>query len=298
MVPQHPIFDPYGLRLRTHQMSSMEEIVTRLIWTGMTGCCVTGETRIGKTTCIEYLKDRLRTRSGATVPVHIFSVPQRDKPTVLSGYRNLAHSCGLTFARNVRADYLADAVTGYLSDRAHGSSVLVLFVDEMQRLTQEQTKIFAEQHDRLRSFNILLIVVFVGNDQESDRLLKQLEKPSNAHIRGRFFVTRHTYKGLSTKRELSHCLSHYDKHIYPGFGVSTTQFFLPEAFESGWRLAAMTDEIWDVYLEFKNASNLTSWGMQYVSTTIRILLGDMLPSWGVSEANKEMIRSSMKLSGM
>ena len=93
------------------------------------------------------LADQLHTRTGKPIPSHVFTVPPRDKGTIQAIYRNLCISADikLTSSRLRNTDALFEDFFHYLMDMAliTKSKRVLLFVDEMQRLTVDQIEVFA-----------------------------------------------------------------------------------------------------------------------------------------------------------
>lgn len=181
----------------------------------------------------------------------------------------------------------------------HGLNQCLLLVDECQRLSPRQFNVFAELYDRLRSIRRTVLVVFVGNDAETWRLIDAMGTQQYAHIHGRFFLHRLTFRGLRSEQEVRHCLAQYDSMRYPPeSGRTYVEEFLPDAVKSGFRLASVSGLLWRTFREHQKRLRLDSWGMQSFTITANSLLTDFLPRYGIDRLSEEMVEEALRLSGL
>lgn len=104
---EHPILDPLGGIVHTPAMAELEQQFMRWLWTGATGAVVAGPARIGKTTSLDYICSRVRTRDARMIPVFRMTMPKRDQSTVVSVFRQLCWSVELAINNRHTADDLA-----------------------------------------------------------------------------------------------------------------------------------------------------------------------------------------------
>lgn len=296
----HPIFNAEDLHIKTQPMSRMNEIIHQWLWNGATGGLILGPPRSGKTRSVVSLSTELYTRGKSAVPAYYLSMPFRDRQSILSVFRQLCLSVNLRVTSHDVADDLSNRFVNYLYDKAteYHCRDAVLFLDEMQRLVPKQFNAFAEVYDKLIPMGVNLMVVFVGNDQESAELIELIESPKYAHIHGRFFTQGHTFRGLSSKDEINQCLKQYDKLRYPSKGPTYTEFFLPEAVKKGWKLSSLSNDLWRVFREYQKNYHIDSWGMKFFTITTNTLLADFLPSYGVENFDDDMVHESIRISGL
>lgn len=300
---EHPIFSPYQLFVNTPMVNSIEKTVRHLLWTGEIGCLTRGNSRDGKTRSVRELKKRLTDSRGNAVNTHVVSIPRRDQKTVASLFRRLCWSIGVTLKHTANADEMEDMVFNYFMDEMTISkqNQLVLFVDEMQRMSFSQIDSIASFHDRFADEGKVLFVVFVGNHGTSDALVDGIRSHKDKeNISKRFFRHEHIFTGIKTKKDLSYCLKQYDSLRFPDeSGPTYTHFFLSEIVPKRWKLASLTSQIWSLYKsEFAKPYNIESWGMQYFTASIKTLLTHYLPKYGVENQDEieDMIIESIKSS--
>jgi hypothetical protein len=300
-MDNHPLLRPFGIVLDTPAIDALHELATRWLWTGASGAYVLGDSRMGKTTALETLGATLCLRDSRPVPVHMVTVHKRDRPTINSLYRRLNHSAEVHLkSRDVTDDmfsnfltYLLDLVSAYQVDR------VVLLVDEMQRLSVDQFHVFAELYDELKTLKVALMTVFMGNREECQDIVELFRTKTYRQIRGRFFTLHGTFHGLRSRQEVQKCLAQYDERRYPEHsGPTYTEYFLPEAYAKGWRLASLDTLLWSSFREYQQIYNLDSWGMQYFVASVNTLLVDFLPRMGIDALDEALVNTSLALSGL
>ncbi len=296
----HPVFVAEELHIQTQAMKRMSEVVHQWLWNSTTGGLILGTPRSGKTRSVRSLQHGLYTRGKVFVPSYYIGIPPRDKSTITSVFRQLCLGEGLRVTRRDVADDLSDRYISYLYDKSteHNCRDAVLFVDEMQRLVPRQFNAFAEVYDKLTPMGVNLMVVFIGNDQESSDMIKVIQSRKFAHIHGRFFTQGYTFRGLTSKDEIYQCLNQYDKLRYPRKGPTYTAFFLPKAVKKGWKLASISSDLWRVFRVYQKNYDIDSWGMKFFTITVNTLLADFLPAYGVEAFNDKMVHESIRISGL
>jgi hypothetical protein len=297
---EHPLFSRNVFRLETPAMKTLHDTILQWLWTGATGGLITGTARVGKTTAIREVMDQLYTRSNIRIPAYYVSAADRDSKTIRSIFWRLCMGAGMHVSRGETADTLSELYQHYIEDQAveKDCSKAVLAVDEMQSLTLEQFSPFVELYNNLSVVNVDLFVIFVGNEQQCEGLLERIRQPSHAHIHGRFF-TRHTrVLGLTSKDEVHQCLKQYDQLRFPVDGPTYTEYFMPNAFQRGWRLASLSGDVWRIFREYQRSYSIESWGMQYFTSAITTLLTDFLPQYGVDHFDDEVVKECINISGI
>lgn len=298
---EHPVFNPIALHVETPAYKQLYSDLLQWLWTGATGGYVYGQARVGKSRAIQSLFGRLHTRGNIPVPTHQLTVSLRDRPTVVSIFRQLCQSADLKLTNRDVADTLSDRFTHFLADQASqtGSRRVVLFVDEMQRLKIDQLNAFAELYDKLTLIGIGLTVVFIGNDPECWKLIEATSSDRNAHLYGRFFTQGRPFLGLTSESQVRGILTQYDTLRFPEeTGPTYTAFFLPDDVGKGWTFASVSHELWEGFAEYRRQYKIQSWGMQYFTTTVNTLLTDYLPKFGIDRLDEDMIHQCIHVSGL
>ena len=296
----HPLYNPLAYEFETPAITSLHEKLLRWVWLGETGGLISGDARVGKSTAIRYLSNKIYNRQNQTLPTHFFTVPKRDRHTTRAIFCNLCLSAGLKVNKASTSDSLQDDFFSYLLEKfvEFNCFQCLLFVDEAQRLSLEQFEAFSELYDNFVALKLNLIVIFIANKDKFQPILNAIEandtENDESHIYGRFFTEQTEFKGICSKADLSLCLKQYDTLRYPDQGPSFTQFFLPDDFTKGWRLEKIADVYWRCFKEVSKEMRLKHWPMKFFTKATNMLLIDWLPRIGVSNFGEDVALKCIK----
>lgn len=296
-----PLLSPLNPTLKTASASELFQKLTQWLWTGRVGAIVTGPPRVGKTTALETLGRQLRDRRQRPVPVFITAVERLDKPSVKSLNWQLCADAGIATTQRQTSYQLSTSFAHWLLDAADlgGVGQVVLLVDECQRLTPDQFDAFADLYNKLRVKKLLLLTVFVGNDQETGRLADTMSSRAYDHIRGRFFRELLTFRGLKSLIEVRDCLAQYDTMPHPfDTDCNIVQGVLPDARDADFRLASAAPLFWQVFRDYQKRYKLPDWGMESFTIAVNTLLADFLPRYGIENLSEEMVEEAIRISGL
>ncbi len=300
---EHPIFNNSQFFIHTPMITALKNEITRCLWNGISGSAIYGTFRIGKTRALMQIMNQLTNCIGEKIPARYISVAPRDVGTIAGVFKNICHALDFDLKVKATADDMSNLILHHLGELSLTNSTrqVVLIVDELQRLNVSQFEAFAELYDGLVGVGANLFVLFAGNDAASNKLIKSLSEDRYELIRGRFFTQEFRLHGIRTFNELKKCLSQYDTCQFPEGGLSYTQFFLSDVVPGNWKLASLSDLIWEEYREhFMNPLKLRSWPMQYFVAMVRILLTDFLLNYGIEDEEqlRSMIHESIHVSGL
>ena len=297
----HPIFDEDRFYLNTLKIKSLKETILSWIWTGAMGGMIIGYSRTGKSTAIDGLCDQIIWRNGKQIPCVCFRMGDRDVKNITTIFRGLCFKRNLRTKTRLNTDEFANNIIINLAELCHEarSKRIIIFVDEMQFLRPRQFNAFAEIHAGLKDLKVLASVIFIGNDPDCIQLYKQITDTERyRHIFGRFFTRKTRFEGITSREEVEHCLTQYDTLQYPENGPTYTQYFLDDAKRKKWRLASISLDVWSEYNDYVKGANITSWGMQYFTATVRVLLCDTLREHGIDAYDPLMIKNALNMSGV
>ena len=297
----HPIFDPVRFRINTLATIELQNNLTQLVWTGATGASLLGFTRAGKTTAMELNVDKIKARSGHTIPVIRYAVHRRDQHRIRSLLANISAHLDLRYKVRDTAEQLSENLITYLAETAksHHVNQIVMSIDEAQRLAIPQIDLFAELDDRLRKeYSISLLCLFVGNQEQMGRLLDEVYNGENEHIEGRFFRQTFRFRGLRSAQDVAFCLKQYDQLRYPINGPCYTEYFLPDDYASGFRLASLADSIWAGFHSYQKGLDIKDWAMEYFVRAVNTLLTDYLYKYGAKDYCPDMFKNCIEISGL
>ena len=281
--PAHPLRNPLDLAIRTPMMDKIIEHIEEVLFDYDSGTCLLGTHRIGKSTAMQLIAEFLNSRSDRPAYCHYFSADKLEKNTIKQMYEIFCYQENIETKINAKGLALRELIIFRLLDRLilSGADQILLLIDELQRLNTSQLDALASLHDIFRRLDVNLCIVFVGNTAPSLKLIEVTEDPNNRLIYGRFFENQKEIFGIRSKAELRKCLSEFDRLRYPEDGPTYTQYFVRDEAPADWKLASLTDLMWDVYKK-DFASRITdkhrSWGMKYFISTVRTLLTFYLSS--------------------
>lgn len=297
---EHPLFDECQLSLETLALRRLRDEMHRWLWTGATGALIFGTSRGGKTHAARALVDQLYTRTKTRIPAIYVSAGPRDQHTIAALYRDLCDQVHLVTSQRATADQLSATFVQYVADRAAASRGhrVALLVDEVQRLDPRQFNVFAEIYDKLLLLDITVLTAFFASEPGCWDLVKAVEAPKYAHIRGRFFRQGHAFRGLTSQDELRFCLAQYDTLRQRPDGPTYVEFFLPDAVRDGWHVADLSRDLWRTFRQYQREYDFDSWPMGSFVATIGPLLTDFLPRYGVEAIDDNMLDACIRVSGL
>lgn len=269
--------------IMTPMVKALHDVIKQWTWCGLTGGVIAGGARLGKTEAVMSLKDSIASRKGEKIPVFLITISDRDVKTIRSVHRQFARSLGQHYKKYDSSDVISEPVLMCLSDAAilNETRQVVVIVDEAQYLTVKQLSAFAEIHNDLTKAFINASFIFIANEDKFSALAKALLDKENEYLVERFFSHVYLFYGLRNVHEVECCLSEYDSFVVcETNSCSATQYYCPQLYESGWRLAQLATPIWQQYYEdYMLPLNHSSWKMSQFIRMINILLMDYLPRY-------------------
>jgi hypothetical protein len=137
-----------------------------------------------------------------------------------------------------------------------GSGVVLLFCDEAQRLNENEYEWLRDVHEALDRQQIKLFTFLVGQQE----LLAQktgLQIANKTQIVARLMVEEMAFYGVRNADDVATCLLGYDETTYPqGNSWTFTRFYVPQAFDAGYRLANDAYVLWRAFEEAHNKACL------------------------------------------
>ncbi|MFM0758145.1 AAA family ATPase [Paraburkholderia strydomiana] len=252
----HPLVTG-NYRIATPAIEAFYELVMRCLRYRIMGALIYGPSRIGKTRAIEYVRLLLA----------------RDYPKMTTYHAQCEHKPrhaeGPFFANLLEAvgDYDPNAGTNpskrmRLSLRIReaaaraGSGTVLLFCDEAQRYNENEYEWLRDVHDALDRQQIKLFTFLVGQQE----LLAQktaLQIAGKTQIVARLMVEELSFYGIRNAEDVATCLNGYDQTAYPeGSEWTFTRFYIPQAFDSGYRLVSDADTLWQAFEAAHHKANL------------------------------------------
>lgn len=131
-----------------------------------------------------------------------------------------------------------------------GSGTVLLFCDEAQRYNDNEYEWLRNVHDALDRQQIKLFTFLVGQQEI-------LAQKTALQIVARLMVEELAFYGISNVDDVATSLNGYDQTAYPeGSEWNFTSFYLPRAFDAGYRLADDAAVMWQAFEDAHHRASL------------------------------------------
>ncbi len=220
------------------------EQISEQVWLRMPSVYFQSLSRMGKTECaraiVDFLKDEFPERY-----VLFLTVDVTGEENII---QTMVKAMKLETKLKEKLSSLRDAVMNHIICElaSLGDTHFILVVDEMQSLTYKDLQHLQVIQNRLSLSEVQLTTIGFAQEQIKG-LITALHKGRHMALLGRFFSRRVNFVGCTSADWLKATLSAFDKDMeYPrDSGCSYTRFFLPKAFDSGFRLDSLADLIFN-----------------------------------------------------
>jgi hypothetical protein len=217
------------------------------------GGYIYGFSRYGKTTASRFWIPKLLTeRYGKSLAFFRFIYKQHDRFSESLFLSELLGASQHQRERATRKNVMLERISRqYATDaRNQGGHQIVLLVDEAQNMHEAEYQTICNLENEVDQLGCNLTVLSVGSHELTyqHQLFVQTGK---IHLTARYMVRSSRFRGIQNKDELETVLRAYDTLTeWPeGSGNSFTKYFFPTAFDSGFRVANFTEEMWRIFVE-------------------------------------------------
>jgi len=290
LYENHPL-TKNEVAVATPPLKAAYEVIQDVVVHRDSGTCLLAAFRVGKTTAIEAAVLEL-TRTFPNLPVGIAFAKAHDAFTQGVYFSDLLQDFGHAGAlRGTAQEKRLRVLNMFITQaRQFGSDRYLLLVDEGQNWGEAQLTWLRDLANDLQAKQVRLITVTFGQTTEMLALRERLLSRARTDLIGRFLLTPREFHGIRNLEELYETLAAYDdpnQSEYPlQSGISYTEFFMPMAWKSGWRLAKEAGAMWTelrAVAARKNQSQCNI-GMNWIGGAIRNFLFSQLPHDGAGFA--------------
>jgi hypothetical protein len=273
LLGKHPIVER-EYTLPTPMLMAAYAIIRERVWTRRTGIVFYGSPRIGKTKCAEEVR-RLLQMEFPKIHATVAYARRVTRASDAHMFRLILEAFGHVLAARANPDQLFNnAVTDVeLEVTRRKGNQFVLVIDEAQLLNDTDLQQLVVFHNALAARRIKMTTISFAQPEILHRRTALMTAKQNQII-ARFLSEPVQFEGCSGAEDLRKLLESYDEQSdFPeGSGWSYTRFFLPLAFENGFRLKHYAVPIWQA-LE-RAAGTLLEEGVpiEHVCLTIEYLL--------------------------
>ncbi len=276
----HPV-ELHSYKIATRSIELMVNAVRQWIDIQLNGAIIYGTPRVGKSMAIEYVLDDAATLLGLPIPTFLFQM--KDYPSFQERrfYGDLLFAVDYGLADKGDAGLRERRLVEFLLEKAQqsGTNRILQFIDDAQWLREPHYHVLMSIHNALKKKNANLIVILVGQPE----LLAQrnaLIVSGQRQLTARLMANQLCFDAVQSVSDVKRILHGYDSESeYPSkSGWSFTRYFVPYAYEAGWRLSAHASLIWNAYGDIRQEaglSKLTEIVTEPLTTMIDILLRDL-----------------------
>lgn len=281
LCAMHPVVTT-DFQFPTPPLVRAVDLMLHIIASGAPGCAFVAFPRFGKTYAIAYCRHRLP-EVFPTIPIFAFHAHGDTPPNARSFFSDLLKQSGYLPKRGATAPELRDQLVRawWVETLSREASRLILFGDEMQRLSANEFTGLIDVSNDLQKLGVRMTSILFGQPELASRRSTFLAT-HRGDILGRFMSRWCPFDGIASARELREVFACYDDPAqaqYPGeSGYCYTKFFLPQAYERGWRLASCAGLCWELFtaqarsrLEPRFAKKI-SIGMEWVAGAVQYAL--------------------------
>lgn len=274
----------------TPPMDAMIETIGNWIDQRVTGGYIYGPSRFGKSRTVKwYVRAELEARFKGKLPLIVWI----RKDTQVMGEAEfwnmllLAAKYEFVDPRKPKKKSIARFLfSEHLQTLARSSrcNYVVLIIDEAQRLSTDELTWLMGVQNELDNEGIRLTTVQVGS-HVLGYVPDYLARTGYAHVTARFFAQDAAFQGIRSIEGLKYVLNGYDVDSeWPKeSGISFLQFFAPDAFTEGRRLATHASALWEAFSELrppelkkgKLAHIPVELPMKHIAVTVESILKDL-----------------------
>lgn len=289
--------------MTTPPILALANAIARALDENHQGLDVVGSGRIGKSFSQHWLLGRDWYKGGPVATLCV-RVPRHTKTTdsyiyslVLFAGKMKASSLATSLDRLQRLCELLENLCVIAQ-----SSTVVLLVDEAQRLFAAELDDFITIVNEAEGRDIDVFVVFFRQRDVSGVELELAKEHVTSHVKGRFKLAKHFFHGLRGEDEVYYVFDRYDhKTEWPvGSGITYTQYFAPQAFAKGWRLATHTKQVLEAVEVARTTHGLApgqEWPMKTFEGFVRHVLTVIAARPNFEGLTSEHIEEALEVSG-
>lgn len=273
MLKEHPIIAK-DYTLLTPMIKATYSLVRERVWTRRTGAFLYARPRMGKTRCATVLQ-RLLLLEFRDIHVMRLSADQRRSATDIGLLSDIFEAEGLSVKGRPTYKQMLSRLLVHIktSVSARAGRQFVLLIDEMQMLSEADLRLLLVLHNRLEMADVSMTTL--GFAQPEILEMRSALITSKAfNLIARFLSEPIPFDGCAGREDLATILVAYDdEKRYPeNTDWTYTRFFVPEAFEAGFRLKDCADRIWQVLIGAAKPLGTDTVPMEHLTRTIEYLL--------------------------
>jgi hypothetical protein len=241
IIRNHPLMTKDVL-LPTQPIDELFLAIRRVVILRETGCCFTGHSGVGKSCALDVVEAMLRSEiPGLCVVKHVTHSQQ--VPSIRAFFKHFLTTIKHSQLRGETYD-LRQRLVNWLVDegRLSGLNMVVLLIDEAQVMTIQDFNFLKDVFNDLNKDGVQLVSILMAQSPDFSEVINILKRERRLDLIGRFAMRILPFRAYNCAVDLEQILQKIDETVYPeGSGITWTEFFFPEAFRSGFRLACQLE---------------------------------------------------------
>lgn len=272
LIDEHPLIQKSYL-LITPSIKRVYALIRERVWMRRTGTFMFARPRMGKSTCASAVRDSLKAEFPKLF-VLLFSADKR-KQSDSGLIIDILKSDSLTIGSRPTYKELFNRLLTHIETSVANrkGTQFVLMIDEMQLLSEADLNVLLVLHNRLELKSIKMTTIgFAQTDIQHVR--SALHATQSHNLLARFLSEPIPFDGCATREDLEEILYAYDedKRFPENSDYTYTRFFLPLAYENGFRLRKFANPIWSALKKSSLSLGENSLPMEHLFRTIEYLL--------------------------
>ncbi|WP_040787880.1 ATP-binding protein [Massilia niastensis] len=276
---RHPL-STRTYRVATTAIEQCWLLVSKCLQYRIPSALVYGESRLGKTYAIEYLRMLIHRELPCVPTFHVqaeYKVSRSEGAFFSSLLRAVRHPQPDAGRNAYKRKALHDRLLAVAESQ--GGTTIVLFCDEAQRYSLHEYEWLRDVHDELAQSGVRL-TTFLFRQERLCEQRARFQEFGDTQIVKRFMAETLRFRGVCSALDAATCLRSYDEHEYPiGSDWSFTRYYLPYAFEAGLRLEQRAHLVWSAFArahEHAALAGRVEMPMEYFSRAVEAVLLDGL----------------------
>lgn len=274
LYEEHPVVRN-AAAIATLPLKEAYDLVAQVVVHRDPGTCLIAEFRMGKTTAQARIAEALAD-TFPQLPVGRLIAKNHDVSTEKGFYTDVLVDFKHGGARIGTAGERRSRVLNTVLAQAHQrrSNRYLLLVDEGQNWGESEFTFLRDLTNDWQAEGVTVITIIFAHPA-LEALRQRLLNKRRTDLVGRFLLSPFEFRGIRDLHELRDTLQAHDdpgRHQYPaGSGICYSEFFMPHAWSSGWRLEAETVAFWDALSRVASRSGRTAGniGMNWIAGAIR-----------------------------
>lgn len=244
-VMTHPLFD-HSVLVRTNPSDELFRVIKQVVLLRDTGCVFTGESRAGKTDGLERVRAMLVSQF-PRLCIYSHDAHNQQISSVRAFFKHFLATVGHREQKGETYDLRERLVRVLVDDaRVSGINMVVMFIDEASAMQISDFLFLKDVYNDLTRAGVQLITIMMGQSPDMQHVIDDLIVRGRSDLVSRFATRVHKFRNFRDVADIQVIFEAIDTREYPRHsGISWPAFFLPHAWQSGFRLVGEAQRFFD-----------------------------------------------------